>query len=403
MISILFILVALIAFLLAALAFLRRRRGPRKPTQVPMIVILLALGAAFFFLAPAVQAVESRIIPSLGRLLSNLCTLTAAYGFLTLMRYVSHPPAQARAHSRWRLGALLVALAVLVVTFLLSRVPEGTGIFTGLYREQPTLAVYTLVYSAYLGVALVDLGWLGVGTIRHARGYLRAGMILVFAGCLLGLAYVGQKVVSVLGEVFGAGTPAEALCAGPFSTVGCTFAVGMPALSVLAIILGAAVPALGPRVTGLLRWPGRWRAYRRLHPLWQALYQAAPEIALTSPQAVQGDAPPHDIGFRLYRRVIEIRDGLLILAPYRDQERTAAHRRSAEAAGLTGADLDAAVEAADIAEALRRKQAGLPATGEDARREPAVESDLAAETAWLTRVARAFGTAGRSDRAATPG
>ncbi|GAB3492140.1 MAB_1171c family putative transporter [Amycolatopsis cihanbeyliensis] len=396
MVSTLFILVALIAFLLAGLAFLRRRRGPRKPTQAPMMVILLALGAAFFFLAPAVQAVESRIIPSLGRLLSNVCTLIAAYGFLTLMRHVSHPPERARAHSRWRLGALLAALAVLTAMFFLSRVPEGTGIFTGLYREQPTLAVYTLVYSAYLGVALVDLGWLGAGTIRHARGYLRAGMILVFTGCLLGLAYVAQKVVSVLGEVLGAGPPAEALCAGPFSTVGCTFAVGMPALSVLAIILGAAIPALGPRIAGLLRWPGQWRAHRRLYPLWRALYRAAPEIALTSPQAVQGDAPRHDMGFRLYRRVIEIRDGLLILAPYRDPDGTAAHRRAAEATGLSGPDLDAAVEAADIAAALRRKDAGPPAAEEDTRREPAEESDLAAEAAWLARVATAFAASGRT-------
>ncbi|KAA2255219.1 hypothetical protein F0L68_28775 [Solihabitans fulvus] len=389
MVNALFYFVALVAFALVGLVLRRRQHGRRKPTQLPMVLILAALGAAFFFLAPASQAVESRIVPSLGRLLSNICTLVAAYGFLTLMLHVSHPPEQIRSRSRWRLLALVVALAVMAVMFLASHPPSGTGVFTGLYRSQPTLAVYTMVYSAYLGVAVVDVAWLGFRSVRHVRGYLRVGMVIVSVGCLLALGYVTQKVLSILTELFGGGA-AEQLCAGPFSTVGCTFSVGMPALSVLAIIVGAAVPPLGPRIEAAVRWPARLRAHRRLRPLWEALYDAVPEIALTSPQAVQGSVPRRDMEFRLYRRVIEISDGLLVLRPYRDPEATPAHRERAERAGLTGRDLAAAVEAADVDTALRRRRAGVPAVDEATPVESPPESDLVAETAWLTLVSSAL-------------
>lgn len=392
MVSALFLAVGLLAFGVAGHRWWLHRRDP-KPTRPPMIVILLALGCAFVFLAPAVQAVESRIVPSLGRLLSNVSTLVAAFGFLNLMLYVSHPAEQVRARTRPRLVALLAALLVMVVTFVATRdLPTGTGLFTGLYRSHPTLALYVLAYSVYLGVALVDLAWIALHAVRYTRRYLRVGMAVLAVGCLLGLSYVAQKVVSVAGEMVGRG-PAEAFCTGPFATVGCTFAVGMPALSVLAIIVGGVIPPLGPRVETAVRWLGRWRAYRRLGPLWRALYDAVPEIALTSPHAVQGRIPRRDMAFRLYRRVIEIRDGLLVLHPYRDPDTDRANQEAAEQAGLRGDGLAAAVEAADIAAALRRRRSGEPATetGAPADRQPGGEpADLAAETAWLVRVSTAF-------------
>lgn len=386
MITLLFVFVSLVAFALAVVLGVRRRRTPR-PTQGPMIVILLALGFAFLFLAPAVQVAESHLVPSLGRLLSNACTLVAAFGFLTLMLHASPRADQVEVRTRWRLVVLLVALAVMVVAFLASKVPTGLGLFTGQYRAQPTLAVYVLVYSAYLGVAVVDLGWLALRAVRHSRRYLRIGMVLVLLGCLLAVGYVTHKVVAVLTEVFG-GPAAEGLCAGPFATTSCTFEVGFPPLSVLAIILGSTIPALGPRIAAALRWPGRWRAYRRLHPLWQALYEAAPEIALTSPSAVQGSVPRRDIAFRLYRRVIEIRDGLLVLEPYRNRA----------GVGSSGDRPAAEAEAAAIAEALRRKESGEPAA-EVSTPDGEVDdsaADLAGETAWLTRVSDAFARRPRS-------
>src|SRR5439155_23768653 len=96
-----------------------------------------------------------------------------------------------------------------------------------------------------------------------------------------------------------------------------------------------------------------------------------------------------DLDFRLYRRVIEIRDGRLALRGFLDERVAATADALGRRAGLSGDALAAATEAAVIAAALRAKAAGAPA------RPPAAEPvtggrDLADEVAWLTQVARAF-------------
>jgi len=91
---------------------------------------------------------------------------------------------------------------------------------------------------------------------------------------------------------------------------------------------------------------------------------------------------------RLYRRVIEIRDGLLALHPYREDGVAAAARERARAAGLTGQQLEAAVEAAAVAAALRSRASGrAPAS---AVVTVAGGADLASDTVFLSRVARAY-------------
>src|SRR3977135_4030025 len=96
-VSALFLATGLLCFLIAGYRVLLRARGRRKPTEIPLIVITIALGLAFVFLAPATQACESALVPSLGRLLSNVCALVAAFGWLHLMLYISHPAEQVRA------------------------------------------------------------------------------------------------------------------------------------------------------------------------------------------------------------------------------------------------------------------------------------------------------------------
>jgi hypothetical protein len=150
-VSALFLSTGLVAFLIAGYRGVRRARGQRKPTELPLIVIATALGLAFVFLAPTTQALESELAPSLGRLLSNVCTLVAAFGCLHLMLYVSHPTEQVPAKVRVRLITLLIAVGIMAVTFFISSPPTGTGIFTGLYRSQPTLAVYVLITRATSG------------------------------------------------------------------------------------------------------------------------------------------------------------------------------------------------------------------------------------------------------------
>ena len=124
----------------------------------------------------------------------------------------------------------------------------------------------------------------------------------------------------------------------------------LPTSAYLLVLVGATLPTL-------LTWLGRYRRYRRLGPLWRDLYRADPAIAL-DPPAVPDAFAVVRLRLRLYRRVIEIRDGLLALRPYRDPVVAAAARDRATRAGLHGPPCDAAVEAAVIAAALRAKAEG---------------------------------------------
>jgi hypothetical protein len=54
---------------------------------------------------------------------------------------------------------------------------------------------------------------------------------------------------------------------------------------------------------------------RRLYPLWAGLCQAVPGIALDPVPAWADRLDPRDLQVRLYRRVIEIRDGYMALTP----------------------------------------------------------------------------------------
>jgi hypothetical protein len=91
---------------------------------------------------------------------------------------------------------------------------------------------------------------------------------------------------------------------------------------------------------------------------------------------------------RLYRRVIEIRDGLLAVHPYREQRVADAARERGTRAGLRGRPLDAAVEAATVAAALRSRAAGDPPAA--AGTPVTGGGDLDSDTAFLGQVARAF-------------
>ncbi|MGW0589621.1 MAB_1171c family putative transporter [Streptosporangium sp. NPDC002607] len=157
--------------------------------------------------------------------------------------------------------------------------------------------------------------------------------------------------------------------------------------------LGATMPAWGAflRVPALLEWFHRYRVYTVLRPLWGDLYRANPQIALLRPpHRLAGLLPPRDLGLRLYRRVIEIRDGRMIVRHHLDPAVAAAARERAAAAGITGRKLDAVVEAATLSAALRAASGDEAPAGEPPRDTVPGGDDLAGDVAFLCDVARAY-------------
>ncbi|MFP5071666.1 MAB_1171c family putative transporter [Pseudonocardia nantongensis] len=367
-----------------------RARG--RDGVTPLLPALVALGCAFVVIAPATQQVASAVVPGVGRLLSNCCTLVAAYGFSQMLGYLHGRDDPAPGGQRAGRGtvALVAVLAVLVVTFFLGdRSDAAIGLFD--YRDAPALTTYVVVYALFLTLTLVRMLLLAGRAVTRTRHRLRIGMLVVAAGCVFGLAYSTSKISTTVLAYAGAGGGADRYCAGPFSRLDCTLDIGFPALSVGLIVLGLGVPFLLSAPGELRHRITDARLARSLRPLWHAMYAAVPQIALTSPGAVRGSVPRHDAALRLYRRTVEVRDGGLILQPYRSRDDTDEHARRARAAGLSGAHARVAVEAADLATAIERYRHETPAVRPPAPPEAAGHTDDVREEArWLARVSEAL-------------
>jgi hypothetical protein len=147
------------------------------------------------------------------------------------------------------------------------------------------------------------------------------------------------------------------------------------------------------------------RSLRQLEPLRAAVLDAVPAAARTAASGVSLAAQ-----FRLHRTVVEIRDAALALNAYQDPQVATAATTAARAAGLTGDDAAAAVEAAILAGSLRAVKAGQPGSSKPGGTglPPMLRPDLRSETAWLLKVSRALarspldGEPGRNDPLDSP-
>ncbi|MFI5611430.1 hypothetical protein [Amycolatopsis sp. NPDC051903] len=295
MIDALFFGVGLVA---VAAGVWRAVRARRTGAGAGLATSLIALGVALFLLADSAQAVESRLYPSLGRLLSNLATMVAAYGIEVTVAEIGGVADRRR---RSRLTALAVALVVLVAAFFSTRgLPTGIGLFDELYRTNPTLVAYIAVYTLYLGFAVVDIAIVSAGAVRAGAGALRAGLGVVLVACVFALAYLVGKVVDLVADVT-AEHPVARVCRGAFSTVDCALSVGFPALSVLLIVVGLTLPAL-PAAGRAVRDA---RTRRELRPLREHVVARFPDVVRLGRAGATGRE-------RLLTTMSEINDGLLL-------------------------------------------------------------------------------------------
>jgi hypothetical protein len=235
-----------------------------------------------------------------------------------------------------------------------------------LFPQSPWVMEYCIVYAVAQLPSFAVMAWLCLREARRTDDrVLRTGLGLVTAGVVAAACYIVDKTVVAVSARADFTFPA-----------GKEFLLSraLPTTAHLLVLVGVGLPAL-------VDWIRRCRQYRRLGPLWHALYRAEPSIALDPPALFP-------TSMRLYRRVIEIRDGLLALQPYRSAEITEGARRSAAEAGLRGDRLEAAVEAAVVAEALRARSAGVEPL--PPRTAVVGGEDLGSDTEFLSHVAHAY-------------
>lgn len=339
------------------------RRGPNGGTRRAHWLTLFALALALTVRLPTVYLALDRLtgIPNLALLFEHSLVLIAAWAVQEFLFHLNYPGGQARRGARIHDWLLLGALVAMSCLFALAPVDQEELDFWRRYAETPFVLEYRLVYLAALGAGLANemrLSW------RYAalssRVTLRVGLRLVATGGLVGLGYVSHEAFYVISRRAGLTYPLdrpelvrEVLIAG---------AIGLT-------VVGSTMPAWGTRVgiPAMTRWLANYRAYRRLYPLWLALQQADPEIALMPPQSALADALSiRELGFRLCRRVIEIWDGRLALRPYLDPQAEEYARALCHQTGVPDHEAPAQVEAATLAAALWFKKQGWAAAQEAA-------------------------------------
>jgi hypothetical protein len=119
------------------------------------------------------------------------------------------------------------------------------------------------------------------------------------------MAFLGAEAVMLVGDETGT----------PFH-IDHSVALPLEMSTEVLLLTGLMLPALGTRFGTLVRWIRDCRSYRLLHPLWLALYETNPDLSLLPLNRPGRRAWRRDVGFLLYRQVIEIRNGQLALRPY---------------------------------------------------------------------------------------
>jgi uncharacterized protein DUF6545 len=370
-----------------ALAFVVKfrdlRRNPGSPFLRRLCVALALSAAAALAGVPVVLTFLeiSTGIPAIWLL--GLIVASSAAMQATLQLWM-RPPHQARRGIRIEVAVYGAAIATMIALSCLSRGHVAPSLITeneqapeALWGVTPYVRDAFLVYFAAMIFGTAEATRIFLGSARLVdRHWLRHGLLTLAAGSAMFLVYLLAMTVYVVALRFDLRLTAVH-----------DGSIVVAAVSTVIIGVGITVPVLGPRWDRLL-------AYRRLEPLWLALRRAAPDVVLEPPWSTRLDAwSTRNLDFRLYRRVIEIRDGALAVRPYFDPDVAASARKLATLAQLPAAQVETAVEAAQLRLAVRARAAGHPPSVHNWEPPTAASGkDLDAELTALVPLAQAFAT-----------
>ncbi|MFD6465381.1 MAB_1171c family putative transporter [Streptomyces goshikiensis] len=358
--------------------------------------------------------------PNIATLITYVSVAVCLASFVALLVSWSSAQSKIRLRHRMIVAYSVTTILSMIVLFFVGDVNDAERPidFDVYYARAPFITQFLLVYFILFSVSmsgLVRLCW------KYAKAvdapWLRLGLRTVTIGACFGLGYSVLKTASLVWGLFGDS---------PLAVASNDIAPMSASVAAAAFSIGFTMPAWGVGVTRARGFVGDFRAYRQLYPLWRDMAQAFPEIVLlpatsrqtrwsirTLPRLVGRQVievrdgrlalRPHydtevehttrDMQFLRHRQVVEIRDGQLALRQHYDSSVAESARALGRAQGLTGDDLEAVVEAAQIAAALRARAAG--ASQRIPRRllthDPAA-GDIILEADWLTRVAQAYRT-----------
>jgi hypothetical protein len=377
-----FVLTALMVWVIAAYKLVRIPRGAASAAPYALVACLVTLATALTLQPASVQLAIDRLLgPKATLIIGEVLVVAGTCSYQVLMLAINDPRASAWRRARPRVVLAATASVAMVILFILS---PATDSAVRPWTEDPATAGHVAIYAAYLAGGAIDVARLAHRFVRLGdRDLLRLGLYMVTGGSYAAAAYAVAKIAFlIILPVFGLGL------------LSVQYAITKPLIIVAALLcsVGSTLPSWG-RWVGAdrpARWLGCYLSLMALYPLWRALSVVVPEAVL-DPRPRWADRLPIDVHFRLTRRVIEIRDGLVALRPCRHPQATDLAAALAADRRLESIDPEALVEAAEIAMALEtRKSAATPVDSTP----PALTStdavSLPSEVSWLARVTDAF-------------
>jgi hypothetical protein len=370
----------------AAVYKLSAVRRDRRNDALNLLAAAIAFpGTAFILAAPGVYEVVDRWagIPNLATLLVYSFITIYCIAALTMLRLWQFPPRQVWPRVRRMVVVYTLALIAMATLFAVCRVDREHPLdFDAYYGPDPVVGTFLLIYTATFGYGLVAIGWRSFRFAAHVtrasgapRPWLRRGLRLIALGSTIALGYSAGKATYVVSAWLDA-----------YPLILNDLAILCACVGSLIITTGFTMPSWGPRVSAAHGWITRLAAYHRLYPLWHTMYRALPHLALDPPASRGADLRRlRDLDFRLYRRLVEIRDGRMALTPYLADPVVSAEPITARA----GVPVEAVIEAARIRDAAARLgAAGPPGSGVSSG--TATSSAADDELGWLVSVARAL-------------
>ncbi|GAB2621515.1 hypothetical protein GCM10027168_61880 [Streptomyces capparidis] len=354
-------------------------RRPRNPLRRLVAWCLLCAALILFFAAPRAVGFVNDLtgVPNFAAPLVYTLIVAESAGLQTLLAHWRGPAERARVTARRWAVACPVLVAAIVVLFALGDTPvERRRDFDTHYATTAYIAELIVVYVLVYGAAIGGLAWMGWRWAKVAgRPWLRRGLRVIVVGALCGVGFTLCKLTALAARWAG----------GDLDWLSTDAAPAFAGLSTLVTPVGFVLPVAGHRLTSLRGRAARLAAYRRLHPLWDALRRATPAIVPPVP------VPWWDAELRLTRRLTEILDGRLALRAHTDARLTPIVLRHAREAGLPDAEAAAALEAAHCRAAVAAKERGerFPPPAPSGEGPPG-GSDGADELARLVAVSRAF-------------
>lgn len=312
----------------------------RDAQQRAMWSTLCTLALTKTVATPAVNGLIGDLVPNAQIIPHLLGVLTAFF----LLRFLSLITGYDAAHAcAARYQVLLAASVLATLIILMVATPggirtRGTELMSA--PTGPTAVGYWVVLNGYLGTVLVIATALFWRISRSAPDrLLRNSLRAMAGGTLLVATYAVLKTGLVVAHGFDVTMSVDRIepVANALRTVG-----------TIICLVGAVVPA-GGRLRSIIR---AYLALWELRPLWNVMRRAFPDVILfPRRRALLELAGVDEVQLRLYRRVIEIRDGMLTLRDYLPAGALA------EARAYVG-DNPPLIEACGIALALRRLQSG---------------------------------------------